>query len=195
VRRRSVGVFGYYGNANTGDEAILRVIVEQLGRRGRSDELIVFSDDPDDTHSIHHVDAVDAVLPESARDWMIGCLGRSRSRFFATIRAYRGLNVGVFGGGGLLFDSPEGNSWLLRDLRRLKSLKSRGVGVAVFAVGVGPLHRDDSRQGIRDVLCDVDLITVRDPESAELLVDCGLSAERIHIGADLVWALEPSPDV
>ena len=64
---------------------------------------------------------------------------------------------------------------------------------AVFAVGVGPLTRSDSRARVGEVLRKVDLVTVRDDESAALLVECGVPGETVHVGADLVWALEPSP--
>jgi polysaccharide pyruvyl transferase CsaB len=193
MSHRTFGLFGYYGNANTGDEAILRVITEQLRIRDYGDELVVFSSDPATTRSWHGVDAVAAVLPKSPRDWVVGSLGRSRSSFFATIRAERSLRTALFGGGGLIFDRPEGNPWLLGNLDQLERWVERGVRTAVFAVGVGPLTRSDSRARVGEVLRKVDLVTVRDDESAALLVECGVPGETVHVGADLVWALEPSP--
>ena len=174
MSRRTLGLFGYYGNANTGDEAILRVITEQLRVRGSAEELVVFSSDPATTRAWHNVDAVAAVLPKSPRDWVVGCLGRSRSSFFATMRAEKSLRAALFGGGGLIFDRPEGNPWLLRNLDQLERWVERGVRTAVFAVGVGPLTRRDSRARVGEVLQKVDLVTVRDEESAALLVDCGV---------------------
>jgi polysaccharide pyruvyl transferase CsaB len=68
------------------------------------------------------------------------------------------------------------------------------VKTMIFAQGIGPLIRPAARKWTARVLSQVDAITVRDADSAELLREIGVGAKgtpEIEVTADPVFALAP----
>jgi polysaccharide pyruvyl transferase CsaB len=167
----TIGVVGSYGGLNTGDEAILTVILRELRRRIPGVRLVVFSRDADHTREHHCVDHVfDART--SSRDELSESLS--------------GLALLLLGGGGLLYDT-EASSYLhlVRTAQRL------GIPTATYAVGAGPLERAAERAAVAEVLNMMDLITVREPTARRLLEEIGVESD-IVVTADPALLLQPA---
>jgi polysaccharide pyruvyl transferase CsaB len=160
-------VSGYYGFGNAGDEVILAALLRGL----RGHQVTVLSHAPEATRAEHGVDAV------------------PRARPGPLVRALARADLLVSGGGGLLQDATGpltvpyylGVIWLARAL---------GKPFVVYAQGIGPLGSPWARRAVR-LLAAAEAITVRDHESAELLVAAGVPRERVEVTADAALALPP----
>ncbi|MEM1661048.1 MAG: polysaccharide pyruvyl transferase family protein [Candidatus Bathyarchaeia archaeon] len=97
----------------------------------------------------------------------------------------------IVGGGGLLYDSDFANvEYYMRYLEWAQELKKPNV---VIGVGVQGISTERGKKYYQRVLNRVDLITTRDRESREILMNnVGVSAP-IHICADLAFLLKQPP--
>jgi polysaccharide pyruvyl transferase CsaB len=182
---KRVLVIGYYGDGNTGDEAVLTALMRGL-REGRPDlrfTVPAYSADPAGLRASHGVESF------PFRD-----IGRM-------LDAVDAADLVVLGGGGLLHDyvdpRPEtmftaghfglsyycGIPWLAARL---------GKPVLLYAVGVGPLLYPAGRELTRDVALAASGITVRDTASAEILRDLAGADLGVEVTADPVWRLIPA---
>jgi polysaccharide pyruvyl transferase CsaB len=166
-----IGITGSYGGLNLGDEAILHSMVAQL-RRDLPVEITVFSRDPEDTLKRHGVERAVPV--------------RKMSRSETTPEVER-LDVLVVGGGGILFDA-EARTYL----REAQIAKEKGVPVMLYAVGAGPLNHASVQAAVREVLEQVDIVTVRERSAQQVLEAAGVHREIIVTG-DPALLLKPEP--
>jgi polysaccharide pyruvyl transferase CsaB len=166
-----IGITGSYGGLNLGDEAILHSMIAQL-RRDLPVEITVFSRDPEDTLKRHGVERAVPV--------------RKMSRAEATPEVER-LDVLVVGGGGILFDA-EARTYL----REAQIAKEKGVPVMLYAVGAGPLNHASVQAAVREVLEQVDIVTVRERSAQQVLEAAGVHRE-IIVTADPALLLKPEP--
>lgn len=157
---------GYYGFDNFGDEAILRVFVEQWRRRRPADSITVLSATPARTAAAYKVESV----PRMAHALMAKAIAAS--------------DVFVSGGGGLLQSSTSLRS-LLYYTGLLHEAKSAGRRTAIFAQGIGPLGFT-AKHVVKRACARVDLAIVRDAGSASLLQDL-LPRVEVRVGADPVF--------
>jgi polysaccharide pyruvyl transferase CsaB len=164
-----IGIIGSYGGLNLGDEAILHSMIAQL-RRDLPVEITVFSRDPEDTLRRHGVERAVPV--------------RKMSRAEATPEVER-LDVLVVGGGGILFDA-EARTYL----REAQIAKEKGVPVMLYAVGAGPLNHASVQAAVREVLEQVDIVTVRERSAQQVLEAAGVHRE-IIVTADPALLLKP----
>ncbi|MGO8670580.1 MAG: polysaccharide pyruvyl transferase CsaB [Capsulimonadaceae bacterium] len=155
---------GYYGFGNAGDEAVLAGLIQGL-RDGRPDIAIdVLSMAPEQTRATRGVDA--------AHRYRIGPLLRSLGR----------AGLLISGGGSLLQDvtSAHGIFYYAAVVRIAQML---GKPTMFAAQGIGPLVRPRSRRLVAGIANRLDAITVRDPESKDLLVSIGVRRS-IEVTAD-----------
>jgi polysaccharide pyruvyl transferase CsaB len=164
-----VGITGSYGGLNLGDEAILRNIVAQL-RESLPVEITVFSRNPEDTLHRHQVERAVPVR-ELSRDEAAAEVGR--------------LDLLIFGGGGILYDADAKIY-----LREVALAQEKGVAVMVYAVSAGPLQDPVTQELVRDHLSRVEVVTVRDRGSRQLLEEIGVRRE-IVVTADPALLLRP----
>jgi len=166
---------GYYGFGNFGDEAILRVFVDQWRTRRGRDTIAVLSANPPATASAFGVDAVPRMSPKAIGE------------------AIRSTDLLVSGGGGLLQSATSLRS-LLYYTGIIREAKRAGRKAAIFAQGVGPLDFF-GKQVVKRTCSDVDLALVRDEASATLLRAL-LPNLPVHVTADPVFlaADERGPD-
>src|SRR5262249_62268008 len=116
-------------------------------------ELTVFSRDPEDTKRRHGVERAVPV--------------RKLSRAEAVPEVER-LDLLIVGGGGILFDA-EARIYL----REAQIAKEKGVPVMLYAVGAGPLSHAGAQTLVRDVLEQVDVVTVRERSAQQVLEEAG----------------------
>jgi polysaccharide pyruvyl transferase CsaB len=177
-------IVGYFGENNTGDEAILTAMLRGLRRYRRNLKIMVPSYGADPARLEKSYGVVSFRLCD---------LGR----LFDAVEA---ADLVLLGGGGLLHDiwhpRPEtmltsrhfglsyycGIPWLAAQL---------GRPVMLYAVGVGPLLFREGEDLVRDVARAARIITVRDPASAEALRRLGVQESRVEITADPAWQLTP----
>ena len=156
-----IAIHGFYGQGNLGDEAILKALLQEFNKFP-SIKLVVFSSNPKQVSLTHGVRSVNSL--------------RRRS-FLRIIWELKTSNLFILGGGGLLKDYGSDSSSLEEWLRLLRLAKRLNVKTALCAIGVENIRYAESRKLIRDALDKVDLITVRDRNSKDILIDIGVAKE------------------
>ena len=164
---------GYYGFDNFGDEAILRVFLEQWRLRRPADAIAVLSRAPEQTAAAYGVTAV------------------RRSDMRAVVQTIRDCDLLVSGGGGLLQNATSLRS-LLYYTGIVREAKHAGRKAAIFAQGVGPLDFI-GKQVVKRTCGDVDLALVRDRASAALLQPL-IPRVPVQVTADPVFLAPRTPD-
>ncbi|WP_170008281.1 polysaccharide pyruvyl transferase CsaB [Bacillus fonticola] len=175
-------ISGFYGLGNTGDEAILEAIVDNLRDTFDHPDITVFSLSPKETAQTHGVKTV-------YRAW--------RRENKEKVKALREADVLISGGGGLLQDTYP-TKFLFGPLPYYLLIvllaKICGTKVMFFSQGIGPVN---SRWGkfLMWLLANrADLITVRDQHSKDLLHKLRVRKPETVVTADIVFAFQPKPD-
>lgn len=164
---KRVTILGYYGAGNTGDEAILMGMLQELRQRGITD-ITVLSRDPALTTRQHQVKAV--------------YTGRRTEGLANVYHTIRDSDLFILGGGGLLHDHTARvvPYWL----SRVMMARIARTPVYFYAQGIGPIKRLFSRFLIRRLVNKVAYITVRDQPSIKLLGKLRITRPPIELTAD-----------
>lgn len=182
---KRVLIIGYYGERNAGDEAILTAMLDGLRRRrpGLQFTVPTYGPDPAEVERSYGVQS----FPMHDTD-----------RLFAAVDE---ADLILLGGGGVLHDLWRPNLETLFTPRHAGLTYYCGIPwlgaqlgkpVMLYAVGVGPLLFEESRELVRDVATAAQAITVRDPLSAELLRGLGVHRPSVEMTADAAWQLRAS---
>lgn len=163
-------VAGYLGFENSGDEALLLVVLSEIRRRLPDATVAVLSADPKKTSARFGVRAV------------------GRYDAAAIGKELDAARVLVFAGGTLIQDATSRRS-LLYYLSLLRAAGKRGVKTMLFSNGIGPLCRRSSRKLAARELSRVDAITLRDGDSADLLAKIGVPSANVTVTADAAFLL------
>jgi len=165
-------ISGYYGFNNTGDEAILKSMVGAFKEKIPQIKITVLSQSPLQTSQSYQVKAI------------------NRLHLIDIMRCLRDTNLFISGGGGLLQDST-GKGWsILYYLGLILAAKTVKVPVMIYAQGIGPVNKQINKKLIKWILNKVDLITVRDKPSKELLENLGVVKPSIYVNSDPVFLLK-----
>src|SRR5918996_1679151 len=167
-----VGITGSYGGLNLGDEAILQSMIGQLRKDVPKVEITVFSRDAEDTKRRHQVERAVPV--------------RKLSRAEVQPEVQR-LDLLILGGGGILYDADARTY-----LREVQLAREKRVPVFVYAIGAGPLKHAGAQAAVREVLDQVDIVTVRERSAQQVLEEAGVHRE-IVVTADPALLLKPEP--
>ncbi|MGX1982268.1 polysaccharide pyruvyl transferase CsaB [Thermolongibacillus altinsuensis] len=143
-------ISGYYGFHNVGDEAILYSIIQALRQQQPDIDIVVLSNDPTFTKKAYGVEAV------------------NRWSLKEIIRALRESDGLISGGGSLLQDKTGWRS-IPYYTGVMQLAKRLGKPVMVYAQGIGPVEQIQNKWLVKNTMNKVDLITVRDEESKQLL--------------------------
>jgi polysaccharide pyruvyl transferase CsaB len=164
-------ISGYYGFANAGDEAMLWAMVSALRARVKGAEIVVLSARPEDTRREFDVQAV------------------GRSSLTQICGALRGADLLISGGGGLLQDVT--SRWsIFYYLGVILLAKMFGCRVYLYGQGIGPLRTSLARGALGLVANRADLISVRDVESRNELLQLRVWRPPIHVTADPALGLD-----
>jgi len=165
-------ISGYYGFNNTGDEAILKSMVGAFKKKIPQIKITVLSQSPLQTSQTYQVKAI------------------NRLHLIDIMRCLRDNDLFISGGGGLLQDST-GKGWsILYYLGLILVAKIAKVPVMIYAQGIGPVNKQINKKLIKWILNKVDLITVRDNPSKELLENLGVLKPSIYVNSDPVFLLK-----
>lgn len=165
-------ISGYYGFGNTGDEAILLSIIENLKKYIGNVQITVLSANPDETTKSYQVRSIDSF------------------DFIKIIKEIYKTDLVISGGGTLLQDITS-----FRNVPYYLSIiylaKRIGKKVVLYSNGIGPINHRFNKYLVKWILNKVDLITVRDESSKKELESLGIIRPPIHVTADSAFALEP----
>ncbi|MEW4372152.1 polysaccharide pyruvyl transferase CsaB [Paenibacillus kandeliae] len=174
-------ISGYYGFGNSGDEAVLKSILNSLAAQEEAEGIriipVVLSNDPEWTARMYNVRSVHRMK-------------------LAEIRQLMKESDGMISGGGSLLQDSTGLLTIPYYLGIVHIAQWARKPVFIYAQGVGPVQRPFFFTWIRNVFRKSVYISVRDQESAALLGRMGIEAERVSVVADPVMGLTlPETDV
>ncbi|BAQ10097.1 polysaccharide pyruvyl transferase [Bacillus sp. OxB-1] len=177
-----IGIVGNYGNDNNGDEAILLSIIKQVTSTfniGRSD-LTVFSNNPKQTATRYGVTSFPLYYKNGNA---VKTFGKT---FSANRKIVKTLDLLIIGGGGILMDLYGREAPLFGSYAMMA--KNSGVPYVVYGCGAGPLNTGLGKWFIRYMCKHADSVSVRDPESKELLQSIGVK-QSIQVIGDPAFSL------
>ncbi len=174
TKQYDVVLSGYYGFHNSGDDALLKAILESLRREKPDIRPLVLSARPKETEAMYGADSI------------------YRFNFPALYRKMRKAHMLLNGGGSLLQDVTSSQSlwyylWVMRIARR------KGAAVYVYANGIGPLHGRNRLRAAR-ALEKTELVTLRDMASLDEIRSMGVEREDFLVTADPALALPGAGD-
>jgi polysaccharide pyruvyl transferase CsaB len=187
-----ISIFGYYGQGNAGDEAILAALSQGIKKKIPNAKICAYSANPEKTRKDHNIYSFYFFSLKKLEFLKKLFNKRAFSRISSFIN-FLTSDLIIIGGGGLYCDQPATNKWMLYyvDLIKFSSLFNKKI--ILIGVSVGPLYHQESKEAICNAFKFANAISVRDALSKELLCECGLDAERISIIPDLVYTLESAP--
>jgi polysaccharide pyruvyl transferase CsaB len=165
-------ISGYYGFDNAGDDTVLFGIINSLKQHMPKIDIAVLSNKPKETEDLFGVPAF------------------NRWRFVEIWRQLHQSDMLLMGGGSLLQDatSPRSVMYYLGIVTMAKFLNKP---VIFFAQGFGPITHPISKILIKSIVNKVDIITLRDQNSAEDMKKLGVNRP-IHVTADPALTIRPS---
>ncbi len=159
---------GYYGKGNGGDEALLVSMLEMLPPHVKP---LVLSANPRETSKIYGVRSYD------------------RMNSGSVVRALRESSVLILGGGSLIQDATSiRNSIYYGGLVGLA--RQFGLQTLAIAQGIGPVNKSLTKWIAKQTFSSCKALSVRDPASAALLEQWGLSCV---LAPDPVWSMSATP--
>ena len=167
---KDILLLGYYGFKNSGDDALLLSIIQQLKKTDSSLSLGVLSYNPEETKTQFGIDAVD------------------RNNIFAVIKAIMSSKMLLVGGGTLIQDSTSTKS-LIYYLSVIKIAQLFNKKVMLYANGIGPV-KEENRKITKKILNKVDIITLREEMSLDELKKIGVDKPKIYVTADSVFGID-----
>jgi O-antigen biosynthesis protein len=180
---KKIMIAGYYGFGNTGDEAILEAMIQDLYKQHPDLTITVCSGNPTHTEEHFPVQAIPWSDVQKIKNEMVLC------------------DLVILGGGGLFHDY-----W---GFDASAVLTSKHIGIAfytsiallaamlekplmLYAVGIGPLYSEMGKFYVRAIAQQARVISVRDEDSKRQLVSLGVTSKPIYVTADPVYNLRPT---
>lgn len=162
---------GYYGFDNSGDDAILQAILEEIRKIDPNLDINILSYNPQRTKNIYQVEAT------------------QRFHLASVKKAIQECDLLVSGGGSLLQDVTSSRSlyYYLGIIALAKLYKKK---VYVYANGVGPISNTFNKKIAGKILNKVEMITLRDQDSLEVVKSLGVSKPPMEVTSDPVYAME-----
>lgn len=171
-RKYDILISGYYGFKNTGDDSLLRSIIDNIKEKRNDADITVLSKKPRETSLIYNVK----------------CINRYNIlKVFFRLKKTRLL---ISGGGSLLQDVTSTKSYKYYSAI-IKLAQKQGTKVMIYANGIGPLKNEKNRTDCKTVLEKANVITLRDENSLYELKSIGVKKEAI-VTADPAFSLKPS---
>ena len=162
---------GYYGFSNSGDDAILKMILKGIKEEYPEIGINVFSNKPSEVKRVFRVNSV------------------SRWNLFSIINVLKKSKVFISGGGSVIQDATSTKS-LIYYLSLIIIAKIFGNKVMLYANGIGPVDKPRNKRWTKNVLNKVDLITLRDEDSKDVLNELGVINPQIVLTSDPVVGID-----
>ncbi len=170
---KRVVISGYYGFDNSGDDAILKAIIDDMQSMAKDIDIVVLSKDPEKTKKMYGVESI------------------NRFNFLKIAKTLKNSDLFISGGGSLLQDVTSSRSlWYYLATMKLASILNKPY--MVYANGIGPIDGKLNRDLTRKVLNKAAYITLRDEESKKFVEDLGVKNKKLKVTADPVFTLKAS---
>ncbi len=173
ILESDVMISGYYGFGNSGDDAILNAIVHELISLYPDIRIVTLSNTPEETMATYGVKTI------------------HRFNLISILRHMRHTKLLISGGGSLIQDVTSNKS-LSYYLAIIAMATLLGKKTMLYANGIGPVNNSSNFEKICKVLNKTDVITLREPASAEELKRFGVVNPEIVITADPAFTLFPA---
>lgn len=170
-KHEEILISGYYGFKNSGDDALLRAIINDICKYKESPNIVVLSKNARETERLYRVKSI------------------NRFNFFAILHHMKKADMLISGGGTLMQDGTSTKS-LIYYLSIINLALKKKLKVMLYSNGIGPLNRAENRERTSRTLNKVDLITLRDGASAKLLKEINVTTPKIVVSADPAFGLE-----
>jgi len=182
---KKIVISGWYGFGNIGDEVILQAMIDTFEKKYPNCNITVLSYKPEYTKKVQQVDAVFQIPIQGIKKWIKNII---LLRWIPTLKAIKGCDIFVMGGGGFLSDwQPEvPRGWL----KQMRIAKFFGKKTMLYGIGAGPFLTDKGKKDTKYYIDNfVDEITVRDNESYEQLVNSVKVSVKVSVTYDPVSKL------
>jgi polysaccharide pyruvyl transferase WcaK-like protein len=176
-------ITGYYGLGNIGDEAILSGIISSLNAYVNDAKISVITNYPNETRALHNVLPVSQSFKKGFMPFMKKQI--LRREMLQVYQAIKDCDIFILGGGELLQDLKVYYLPILLSLVRLAQKKKKKT--VIYGIGAGPIETKLGKTLCKNILNDVDLITVRDSKSRIALENCGV--QNVKQTADPAFAI------
>jgi len=170
-----IAISGYYGFNNSGDDAILSAILNELKSQCPNISATVLSQNPNETAAEYDVRAID------------------RFDIFEIVALLKRTKLLISGGGSLIQDVTSSKS-LYYYIALIWLAKFCGAKVMLYANGIGPVNKKINRRLVKAVLKKVDYITLREESSKKELERIVSRQVKCMVTADPVFAAELEAD-
>ena len=170
-KNREILISGYYGFKNSGDDALLAAIIQDLKRYKESPNIVVLSANPAETREIYRVKAI------------------NRFNLLKILKHMKNAEMLISGGGTLIQDRTSTKS-LMYYLAVISLALKKHLKVMLYSNGIGPLEKPNNIKKTRKILDRVDLITLRDERSLNTLKEIGVENKNVIVTADPALELD-----
>lgn len=168
-------ISGYYGFENSGDDAILMAILDNLRTYKKDIKVLVLSKKPEDTKKIYGVDAA------------------NRFSINEVVNSMKSSKVFLNGGGNLIQDDTSTRS-LMYYLSTIWLAKRLGLKVMLYSNGIGPIDRRINRIITTNIINQADVITLREEASLQEVRRLSVNKPQVLVTADPAFTLKPCTD-
>ncbi|MCL2610217.1 MAG: polysaccharide pyruvyl transferase CsaB [Defluviitaleaceae bacterium] len=164
---------GYYGFDNSGDDALLKAVIETIRKYKPDTKFLVLSKQPSQTMEEYGVTSI------------------NRSDFLTIAKNMRKSKLFIYGGGSLIQDATSTQSLLYYTIL-LKLAKKAGMKLMVYGNGIGPINKPQNIKRAKDALALCDYISLREEGSFAEIESLGIDTKKVSLSVDPAFALEPS---
>jgi len=178
-------IIGYYGLGNVGDEAILSGIISGLRQYIPNPEITVISNDPKETTKLHEVTTIKQSFKENLSTILKNVLFRGELQIVR--KTICESDIVILGGGSLLQDLRFYYLPLLYSLLVYAHYHSKIT--MIYGIGAGPIDTWFGKWLSAKVLNKVNIITVRDKMSYDVLNTAGV--KNVIQTADPAFSISP----
>ncbi len=164
-KNKEILISGYYGFKNSGDDALLKAIIQDLKVCRESPNIVVLSANPRETMENYRVKSINRLAP-------------------ITILRHMNRAEMLISGGGTLIQDRTSTKSLWYYLMIISAALKKNLKVMLYSNGIGPLEKKKNIKATKKILDKVDLITLRDEKSEKALRDIGVDNKNVIITAD-----------
>ncbi len=173
-KKNDILISGYYGFENTGDDSLLKAIIDNLRKEKSNVTITVLSKTPEITSNLYNVKSI------------------NRLNLFKIIHLLKRTRLLISGGGSLLQDVTSQKSYAYYSLI-IKLALRYGTKVMIYANGIGPLINERTRNDCKNILNKVNAITLRDEDSFDEIKKLGVT-NKFSVTADPAFSLKCDDD-
>lgn len=174
-KNKEIMISGYYGFHNSGDDALLAAIIQDLKEYKESPNIVVLSASPKETNRIYGVKSI------------------NRLNIFKILKHMKNADMLISGGGTLIQDRTSTKS-LWYYLMVIRAAMRSKMSVMLYANGIGPLTGKSNIRATKKTLDKVNLITLRDEASLDTLKSIGIDLSKVIVTADPALKLNTADD-